>query len=353
MEADSSRLRVLIVDDSAQIRKALSSIVSEELSPVEVVLAENGVVALEKAAKSNFDLVLLDLSMPEMDGYTFLRLFRARSQTPVLVISSLNELLYIERALEMGANAFLAKPSDFFANRVSIREEFRLKLKKLLPKNILKGRTPPKSPFIEDQTPPPLPRRSYPKGFPVVAIGCSSGGPPTLQYLLSGIPTEICAAIIIAQHMPKGFTTGMVERLKRLMPVNMREAVDGEVVKPGVVYFCPGGINMRVSAEGGMAVLHAERPKEREISPNVDILFESAALAFGERLTGIVLTGMGRDGSEGVKKIKACGGTVLAESDETAAIYGMPKEAAATGCVDTVLALPEISNALIRIVTKD
>lgn len=344
-------IKVLVVDDSQQIRKALRTIVSEELAPVDVAEAKNGRVALEEVAKTSFDLILLDLSMPEMDGFTFLRLLRARYVTPVLVVSSLNDIIYVERALEMGANAFLGKPGDFYRNQGAIREELRLKLQKLLPKPILQSRVRHVPPFLEEveKEAPSLKRSGL--GFPVVVIGCSSGGPPTLQYLLSGIPTEVHGAIIIAQHMPRGFTSGMVERLKRLLKVNMKEAKDGDRVVSGVVYFCPGGMNMRVVREGGAILLTSQRPRERDISPNVDMLFESAAEVFGERLTGIVLTGMGRDGSEGVKKIKAAGGCVLAESNETAAIYGMPKEAAATGCVDTVLALPDISTALIKIIS--
>lgn len=353
MSVEAQILKVLIVDDSPQVRKSLKSVVVWELSPVEITEAQNGRVALEKAAMEEYDLILLDLSMPEMDGFTFLRLFRARSKTPVLVVSSLNDIIYVDRALDMGASAFLGKPGDISRNQDAIREEFRLKLQRLLPRPVLSSRVRQRSPFMEERPKAVFPARKAHGDFPVVAIGCSSGGPPTLQFLLSGVPGEIRGAVIIAQHMPRGFTTGMVERLKRLMPLDMSEASDGDEIREGTIYFCPGGMNMKVATAGDKPVLVAEKPGPRDIAPNVDMLFTSAAQVFGKRLTGIVLTGMGRDGAEGVKEVKARGGTVYAESDETAAIYGMPREAAATGCVDTVMALPDISIALIRILAPD
>lgn len=349
---DSNVLNVLIVDDSAKIRKALSTLVAAELNPSQVTTAENGVKALEKISRKTFDLILLDLSMPEMDGFTFLRLLRSRCATPVLVVSAMNDILYVDRALEMGANAFMSKPGDLERNEQSIKAEFRAKTAKLLPREVLLRNFA----RLETETAPSLmemrgkPLKSG--DFPVVAIGCSSGGPPTLQYLLSGLPKEMKAAIVIAQHMPKGFTYGMVERLKRMMQLPIREASGGDEVVPGEIYFCPGGINMRIDNLGGRPLFVANQPKDKELTPNVDLLFETAADTFGKRLMGIVLTGMGRDGSEGVKRIKSQGGTVLAESDATATIYGMPREAALTGCVDTVLPLPQISVELIRAVSS-
>lgn len=339
-------LRVLIVDDSARVRKAFSGLVETELTPVEVATAGNGALALERIAAGDFDLVLLDLSMPVMDGFTFLRVYRTRSQTPVLVVSALSDIENVERVMELGANAFMAKPADLAKNEESVREEFRLKLQKLLPRRTLlnfmaKGQSRPvkAQPQVEGE-------------FPVVVIGSSSGGPPSLQYLLSGLPTRLDGAVIIAQHMPKGFMAGMVERLKRLFSLDIREAAHGNEVERGVIYFCPGGVHMEVTMKAGVPRFTALTPLDRDISPSVDRLFTSAAATFGQRLMGIVLTGMGKDGSLGVRSIKEAGGTVLAESDETAAIFGMPREAAATGCVDVVAPLTDLSIALTKKITS-
>lgn len=349
MVKSGNALRVLLVDDSQQVRKAMSLLIEKELSPVKITQAANGSQALQYTADTDFDLVCLDLSMPVMDGFTFLRMFRTRHKTPVLVVSSLVDIIYVDRALEMGADAFLGKPGDFQRDEEGMREELRLKLYKLLPEVMRKRRAQAKAKILEEVK-GQAEKGKYPTGdFPVVVVGCSSGGPPTIQYLLSALPREIDGAVIIAQHMPLGFIGTMVERLKRLLTVPMKEAADGEEIRPGMVYFCPGGVHTVVrKREGIYPILVTEKPKGKDISPSVDMLFESAANAFKSRLTGMILTGMGRDGSVGVVKVKGLGGEVVAESDATAAIYGMPREAVATGSVDKVLPLPEISTLLIK-----
>lgn len=341
---ENEGLKVLIIDDSHQMRRTISALVKKELAPVEVHTAENGRVGLLKATRVNPQLVILDLSMPEMDGFTFLRLFRARYDTPVMVLSSLDDLIYIERAIQMGANSFLGKPGDMAVNEDAIGAEFRMKIGKLLPYELLKRRK-----VQPERAPRPAPEGAAMASsgdFTVVVIGCSSGGPDTLQFLLSALPEKIKAAILIAQHMPKGFTGGMAERLQRMMRVPIKEVCEGDEILPGRVYFCPGGMNAAIVSDGHTSTVKLSHPKGKEVSPNVDLLFRSAAQVFGSRTTGIVLTGMGRDGSEGVRKIKEAGGTVIAESVETAAIYGMPREAAATGCVDSILPLQGIAKIL-------
>jgi two-component system chemotaxis response regulator CheB len=366
------------VDDSPHVRKVVTELFYSEFGPVKVETAGNGQMALGRVAQETYDLVTLDLSMPVMDGYTFLRIFRTRSAVPVLVISALSDIEHIEQALELGASGFLPKPSDPYHNMEDIREEFLLKVRQLLkhpikhpklpvhpgkgrvartrpdaqpvaPENALRENTPSESSTAETRRRAVFAKES----FPVVVIGCSSGGPPTLQYLLSGLPAEMNGAVLVAQHMPKGFTQGLVERLDRLLRVNVREASDGELVRSGEVLFCPGGHNMSLRSNGRAITLAVTAAAEGSCAPSVDTLFDSAAEALGERVLGIILTGMGRDGSNGVQKIKAAGGSVIAESEETAMIYGMPKQAAATGCVDTLLPLPSIAVALLKKLSPD
>lgn len=356
----SRPLSLLVVDDSPHLRKTLAAFLAREYPAARVDVAANGQVGLRKALAEPYDLVTLDLSMPIMDGYTFLRLFRAKSAVPVLIVSALSDVEHVEKALELGANGFLAKPLDPYRGLADIEEEFRVKLVTLLGGKRLghplgKGVWQPEA---QDAPVLPTPLSVFredpraPSGFPVAVVGCSSGGPPTVQYLLSGLPRDMAGAMVIAQHMPRGFTQALTERLDRLLPVTVREALDGEPLRAGEVVFCPGGANTTLRAAGENVFFSVTPAPEGALVPSVDELFSSAADVLGSRVLGVVLTGMGRDGTEGVRRIKAQGGRVIAESEETAVIYGMPKQAAATGCVDAQLALPAISVALIRALAR-
>ncbi len=335
-------VRVLVVDDSPFARRILREALERDPRVGTVDSAANGRAALQKALQHPPDLVTLDLHMPVMDGFTFLRLFRARSDVPVLVVTSHADLGNVERGLELGATGFVTKPSDPYRDLDSIAEELRLKVGQVIGDRS-RGRR--QSTDRSGSAPVAAPSRT---AFPVVALGASSGGPPSLQYLLSGLPADMTAAVLIAQHMPQGFTGSFARRLDGLLPVRVREAVAGEEVCPGTVLVAPGGrdLAVRASGSGGQVVL--EPPVGTHGVPSVDRLLTSAAEVFGARVTAMILTGMGRDGAAGVRAVKAAGGRVVAESEETAAVFGMPGKAAATGCVDLVLPLPEIAVELIR-----
>lgn len=328
--------RVLVVDDSPYTRQVLRDMLEADPLVGEVDGAGNGQIALDKALHRPPDLVLLDLQMPVMDGFTFLRLFRRHSAVPVLVVSALSDLGHVEKSLELGASGFIAKPPDTYRDLKLISREISAKLREFL----VRARPAPR-----EAPPTPAPRAS----FPVVVIGSSSGGPPTLQYLLTGLPASLAAAVLIAQHLPPGFTQSFAQRLDGLIPHPVREARDGQPLAAGEVVICPGGRNLAVRSGSDRPWLALEDPGTTVPVPSVDRLFSSAAEAFGPRVTAFVLTGMGRDGAQGVRSVKRAGGTVFAESEETAAIYGMPREAAATGCVEEVLPLPEIAVRLIEV----
>ncbi len=334
--------RVLVVDDSPFVRRFLRGVLASEPWVGSVDGAANGQTALAKALRTAPDLVTLDLHMPVMDGFSFLRLFRARSEAPVLVVSAYADLENVERALALGATGFISKPEDPYRNLESIAEELRLKARLALTR-------PAAGPKARPAQGPEGPGPGAAAAFPVVAIGASSGGPPTVQYLLSGLQAETRAAFLVAQHMPPGFTESFARRLDRLLPVRVCEAAQGDRVAPGTVLVAAGGRNMTVRRLGDDVRVVLEPPEDDLYVPNVDRLLESAARVFGDRLTAVILTGMGRDGARGVEAVKRCGGRVIAESERTAAIYGMPREAAATGFVDEVLPLPEIAVRLIRL----
>ncbi len=327
------KARVLVVDDSPYVRRFLREALEGEPWVAGVEGATNGQTALAKALHAPPDLVTLDLHMPVMDGFTFLRLFRQRSRAPVLVVSAYSDLENVERAMDLGANGFVSKPEDPYRDLEAIVEEVRAKARGALG-------------LWAEPTSAPAPERPAapePGAYPVLAIGASSGGPPGLQYLLSALPAEPRAAVLIAQHMPPGFTEAFARRLDRVLPFPVREGREGAPVRPGEVWIAPGGRHMVVREGPGGSRLGLEEAAGSLYSPSVDRLFETAAEAFGPRLTAVVLTGMGRDGAQGVRAVKARGGRVIAESARTALVHGMPREAAATGCVDEELPLPEIS----------
>jgi len=336
------RYRVLLVDDSPYTRQVLREMLEAEPLVGEVDSAGNGRIALDKALHRPPDLVLLDLQMPVMDGFTFLRLFRNHSAVPVLVISALTELQYVEKALDLGASGFIAKPTDAYRELKSIARELQAKLRVHLADAPEPGEYPAR-------VPPILPPPAGGAPFPVVVIGSSSGGPPTLQYLLTSLPSTLSAAVLIAQHLPPGFTQSFAQRLNSLIGPSVREARDGQAVEAGTVVISPGGRNLALRNGPGGARLCLEEPSSTVQVPSVNRLFTTAAEVLGPRVTAFVLTGMGRDGADGVRAVKAAGGVVYAESKETAAIYGMPREAAATGCVEELLPLPEIATRLIEV----
>lgn len=189
------------------------------------------------------------------------------------------------------------------------------------------------------------------QGFPVIIIGSSSGGPTSLRSLLSGLPEDFGAAILVAQHMPSGFTKGFTQRLARQIRIPVREARAGDSVSPGEVLVGPGGRNLVVELDRRDGTVRvALEPADGQLAvPSIDRLLETAATAFGARVFAFVLTGMGRDGAAGVRAVAAVGGRCVAESSETATVFGMPREAAATGCVDAILPLGGIAARLLEI----
>lgn len=342
MKAGGGGLRILVVDDSPYTRQIIKGILEADPLVAEVDGAGNGQIALQKALHRPPDLVTLDLQMPTMDGFTFLRMFRSRSRAPVLVVSSYADLANVERCLALGASGFVSKPGDPYRGLTGIAEELRLKLRELVAAN----------PQGATEAPAPEAPRAAPDAFPVVVIGASSGGPATLQYLLTGLPRNLGAAVLLAQHMPLGFTESFAKRLDGLLLHPVREARDGETIRPGEVLLAPAGRHLSMRRIGSTVKARLEPPGGALYVPSVDRLFESAATAWGPLVTAVILTGMGRDGAEGVRAVKAGGGLVLAESEETATIFGMPREAAATGCVDEVLALPDIAVRLLKITAR-
>jgi two-component system chemotaxis response regulator CheB len=339
-------IRVLVIDDSAFSRQAITRML--ETSPlVRVVgVARDGEEALRKAFELEPDLITLDLEMPRMDGFTFLRLVMSKRPTPVMVISGRAGEDDVFKALELGAVDFIAKPTlRATPQLVSIEQELLRKVHAIRELRIDKVRERLASlPSVVTESLDA--DASSPR---VVVIGSSTGGPAALMQIFGAFPEPPRCAFLVAQHMPEGFTAGFAERLDRLTPFRAREAQGEEELVPGTILVAPGGRHLELESARGRIVTRVTptRPGDKYV-PSVDRLFESAAKHFGAELLAVVLTGMGDDGRKGVLAVKGCGGNVIAESETTAVIFGMPQQAIRTGSVDAVLPLGEIATAIQR-----
>ncbi|HKJ25437.1 MAG TPA: chemotaxis response regulator protein-glutamate methylesterase [Myxococcota bacterium] len=343
---ERSLIRVLVIDDSAFSRRTITRML--ETSPLVKVVgsARDGEEALQKVFTLKPDLITLDLEMPRMDGFTFLRLVMAKKPTPVMVISGRTGEDEVFKALELGAVDFIAKPTPRPTPELeTIQQEVIRKVHAIRQLRIDKVKQRVDHPA--EMTMPAHAPRHLPRDHRVVVIGSSTGGPAALMQVFGSFAEPPPCAILVSQHMPQGFTKGFAERVDRLTCLKAREARDGDLVESGTVLIAPGGQHLEIESVAGQAATHlAARGPGEKYAPSVDRLFRSAAKAFGRNLTALVLTGMGNDGRNGVLDVKQHGGTVIAESEETAVIFGMPAQAIQTGAVDAVLPLGEIGKAI-------
>ncbi|HXE97987.1 MAG TPA: chemotaxis response regulator protein-glutamate methylesterase [Dongiaceae bacterium] len=348
------KIRIVVVDDSAFSRRSITRML-EGLDSVEVVgYAINGEEGIQKIIALKPDLVTLDLEMPKMDGFTLLRILTTRFSLPVIVISALSGADKVFKALELGALDFVAKPSSSASvDLLSIKEDLQKKVLQVLalkpdrhPHQISKS-IPPERGELE-----PLPTGRAGIGLQhaidLVAIGSSTGGPPALQHIFTSFRQKYPFAVVVSQHMPPGFTKAFADRLNRTSLFDIKEAEDGDLVLPGRVLIAPGGRNMVFEVCGGQVTARIVAPSESDrYVPSVDAMLESCAGIYRKRVAAVILTGMGNDGSRGVRIIKDHGGCVIAESEETAVVYGMPREAVATGVVDRSVPLDRVAAEIV------
>jgi len=344
----SERVRVLVVDDSALMRKLIPAILARDSSIEVVGTAMDGAFALKKIEELRPDVVTLDLEMPRMDGMEALRLIMRRAPVPVILFSTHSkEGAYATfKALALGAIDFVAKPKDAAAGHIdAIAEELIHKIK--VAKRA--GKYKISAPVLEVEAPARKKgsRSSLPPNR-IIAIGISTGGPNALQYLLSQIPAEFPASIVVVQHMPEGFTEMFARRLDECCALEVQEARSGDLLLAGRVLICPGNRHMMVRRmpRGDMAVL-SDGPPVNGHRPSADVLFHSVAQEFGLTAVGIIMTGMGEDGAEGIGAIKAAGGMTLAQSEDTCVVGGMPRAAIQKGHVAKVVPLDGLGAYLI------
>lgn len=343
----SERIRVLVVDDSALMRKLIPAILARDSSIEVVGTAMDGAFALKKIEELQPDVVTLDLEMPRMDGLEMLRLIMKRAPLPIILFSTHSkEGGYATlKALALGAVDFLQKPKDAAVGRLEeIADQLIAKIK--LAKHATKRKLPPVA-VVEELSRitkgarPMLPPRR------IIAVGISTGGPNALQYMLSQIPGDFLSTILVVQHMPEGFTEMFAKRLDECCSVEVQEARSGDLLMAGRVLICPGNRHMMVRRmpRGDMVVL-SDSPPVNGHRPSADVLFHSVAQEFGLLAVGVLMTGMGEDGAEGLGAIKSAGGMTIAQSEESCVVSGMPRAAILKGYANKVIPLEGLGNFL-------
>jgi two-component system, chemotaxis family, protein-glutamate methylesterase/glutaminase len=350
-------IRLLVVDDSAYNRRNIADVFADHPEVEVVGKAADGEEALQLVTLLKPDVITLDLEMPRMDGFTFLRILMSKAPTPVIVISSYSQRENVFKALELGALDFVPKPDRLGPESTEVREEILQKVRlvrslrpSFVPTPLTRRQnsgafTQDGKPAVFDAT------RASPYRPPkcVVAIASSTGGPSALLHLFGKIPATTAAAFAVAQHMPDKFTRTFAERLDRRGNVRTVEASDGDLVGPAMGFVCPGRKCMELLREGVQLRMRVgPAPRADRYVPSADRLFKSVASA-GVRCMGVILTGMGDDGLEGARAIRDAGGAVIAESQETAVVYGMPGAAVRAGLATEILPLPAIGDYLARL----
>jgi two-component system chemotaxis response regulator CheB len=352
------KVRVLIVDDSAFMRKVLETILVTDENVQVVGHAKDGREAVRLSESLKPDVITMDINMPVMDGLQATAEIMTTNPRPIVVVSSESRqgAASTLRALELGAIEFVAKPSsgidlDMHSVREDLLRKVRLAAKVRVVRSASriasaitnadsKGSPAPLAPASRQVAPPTSDQR-----FPVVVLAASTGGPATVMRLAPGFTRDFPAAVILVQHMPAAFTTQYATQLAEFTGVRVKEAENNETLSPGTFYICPGGQHLRVT-NAGRIQLDGSSGRINGYLPNIDITMESVAAFAGPLSIGVVLTGMGNDGTAGASAIKSAGGMVLAQDEATSVIFGMPAEAIKAGAVSQVLGIDDIYAAI-------
>ncbi|MBE0446792.1 MAG: chemotaxis response regulator protein-glutamate methylesterase [Actinobacteria bacterium] len=345
-------IRVLVVDDSALMRSIIVNIISADSEVAIVGIARNGLEAIEKTKLLSPDVVTLDIEMPKLNGLEALKYIMKEHPTRVLMVGSASSPEVVCEAISQGAAGFIANSSHIL---LKDSEEFAAelvdKIKAVAAVNLSKQSASSDAPIPQraDQTQLPDCREALFMNK-VVAMGASTGGLDALEVVLKSLPKGLPASVLIVQHLPPGFSRSFVERIGQLSNMIVKEAEDGDVISPGVAFIAPGGFHMVVGKESGKPIIILEEgPKLWGVKPSVDKLMVSVAKRFKSRSIGVLLSGMGVDGANGMQLIKRWRGQTIVQDEETSIVFGMPKAALEKGCVDEVLPITGIAKALIHI----
>jgi two-component system, chemotaxis family, protein-glutamate methylesterase/glutaminase len=347
-------LHVLVVDDSATVRQVMQAILATDLR-IKVTVAADPLIAFMKMAKELPDVVVTDLEMPHMDGLSFVRKIMAESPLPIVICSGLaasgTELAL--RALEEGAVEVISKP------KLGVREFLHESAVRLLDTvwSAAQARLQvrPSFPVVTPKLtadavlPPAVRRRPAAPRRNLVVVGASTGGTDALWAFLTAMPTE-CPPIVVVQHMPEGFTRAFAQRLNNFCEINVKEAQDGDKLQPGQALIAPGNFHTVLERKGaGWCVRVIDGALVSRHRPSVDVLFRSAAAAAGSTAVGVIMTGMGDDGAQGLKEMREAGAATIAQDEATCVVFGMPREAIARGAADFVLPLQLIAGRTLEL----
>lgn len=348
---DSSRpIKVLVVDDSAFMRKTISSILNAAEDIEVVATAHDGLEAIQKVTDYHPDVVTLDIEMPKLDGLQTIGYIMSECPTPVVMLSAYTERggEMTLRALEYGAVDFVCKPSGPISlDLAKVAEELVGKVRTAAQVDISRLK------FLEYERlekAAPLPE-TLKAGRQVVVIGSSTGGPRALYEVIPKLPADLPAAVLVVQHMSSGFTKSLAERLDRVSQLTVKEAEEGDEVLAGHVYLAPSNYHMIVVSESGKDIIRLHQgPARNSVRPAVDVTLEAAAKLYRGNCLAVILTGMGRDGTQGCQVVSQAGGKVLAEDRSTCVVYGMPKAVVEAGVADGVYPIHAMSTQIQRLV---
>jgi two-component system chemotaxis response regulator CheB len=358
MATTNKKFRVLIVDDSAFMRKVLETIFNADDLLQVVGHAKDGREAVSLAESLKPDVITMDINMPHVDGLQATAEIMTTNPRPIVVVSSESKegAASTLRALELGAIEFVGKPSSAIdLDMQSVKEELLRKVRMACKVRVVRTASRIASKLQDGNSAKPRvqvpvsPRPAATSGldqrFPVVVLAASTGGPATVMRIAPGFTRDFPAAVILVQHMPAAFTTQYAAQLAEFTEVRVKEAEANETLQPGTLYICPGGQHLRVTPSGRIQ-LDGSSGRIEGYLPNIDVTMESVAAFAGALSIAGVLTGMGSDGANGAKAIKAAGGFVLAQDEATSVIFGMPAEAIKAGAVDQVLGIDDIYAAI-------
>ncbi|WP_306520447.1 chemotaxis response regulator protein-glutamate methylesterase [Rheinheimera sp.] len=374
-------IKVLVVDDSSFFRRRLTEILAGDMEITVIGTANNGKEAVEKAMELKPDVITMDVEMPVMDGIAAVREILKQQRVPILMFSSLTHAgaKATLDALDAGAVDFLPKKfEDIARDKGEAIEVLRQRVKavarrRLFVRPTTAATTPAAAPAART-TPAPLARtplaraellrspernesseatperpfKASGKNYKLLAIGTSTGGPVALQTIITALPANFPLPIVLVQHMPAAFTGAFASRLNSLAKIEVREAVDGDLLKPGVAYLAPGGKQMLVEGSENQAKLRIKDDDSPRITfkPSVDITFGTAAKVFSDKVLAIVLTGMGSDGRDGCRLLKQFGSKIWAQDEASCVVYGMPQAVTSAGLTDVEVSLPDVAGKI-------
>ncbi len=343
-------IRVLVVDDSAFMRQLFTKTIDQDPQLEVISTARDGADALDKIKKYNPDVLSMDIEMPIKNGLESLKeIAQMDDPVPVVMVSSQDTRDTVMTALELGAFDFIPKPSGSISLNIDdITEELKEKLKAAAKSRKINYTRPSQEPTIN-----PVKnnfKKSSNNKFPVLAIGSSSGGPKALKKVLSTLPKNFPAATIIVQHMPAGFTTSLAKRLDDNSAISIKEAEKGDKLRPGHALLAPGDYHLEVDQQGTIKL--DQRPKNWGVRPCVDYMMNSVATLYEDRVIGLILTGMGHDGAQGMQAIKKNGGYGFVEDESTALVYGMPGSVIKADAYDKIVPVHKAAQEIVSYIER-